>query len=604
MLSFPPFQLDLDSERLWKNGEEARLRRKPFAILRHLVQHPQRVVTHGELVEAVWGKIAMSESLLRTHLCDLRHVLGEGVVETVVGRGYRFGPQVKLLQPEMAQNDVIEAPTNESGKVVVGRERELGALFAALRSAKGGGRSTVFVTGQAGSGKTTLIDVFLESAGACEQALVGYGACVEPFGTSEAYLPVLNAIGALCRESCGDRVIDVFARHAPAWLVQLPGFVSPERFHDLQRHAAGATQARLICELAEALEVLSVDAPVVLVLEDLHWSDPSTAELLAFLGRRRKPARLLIVGTYRPEEAARGHPLARAAGELIAHRHASWITLRGLDSDALGAYLARRYPGHAFPSQLADELEQSTGGNALFATTLVDELEAQGLLREHHGQWELSSTVHHVTTVRPDSIRRFIDAQIDRLSALQQRIIEIGGIAGMTFTAGVVAHALDTDADSVDSACELLASEHGLLQCAGTESWPDGTVESRYVFRHALVQDAARARSTATTARQCLGKLASCQRLRNQGESATSERFCYDCSQEPADEQEARKKAGPLQRRSRDASAEDATEAGVREAPEGGTRSIEEEEAAIGRLCVAHRRRHQQADPRKELRNQ
>jgi DNA-binding winged helix-turn-helix (wHTH) protein len=512
MLSFPPFQLDLDGERLWKNGEEAHLRRKPFAILRHLVQHPQRVVTHDELVLAVWGKIAMSESLLRTHLCDLRHVLGEGVVETVVGRGYRFRPQVKLLQPDGAQDipdDLIDASTTGNGKVVVGRERELGALFSALRSAKGGGRSTVFVTGQAGSGKTTLVDVFLENAGACQQALVGYGACVEQFGTSEAYLPLLNAIGALCRGRSGDRVIDMFAKHAPAWLVQLPGFVPRERFHDLQRHAAGATPARLICELAEALEVLSVDVPVVLVLEDLQWSDPSMAALLAFLGSRRKPARLLIIGTYRPEEAARGHPVARVARELAAHRQASWVTLAALDSDTLGAYLARRYPGHAFPSQLADELEQSTGGNALFVTTLVDELEAQGLLRERHGQWELASTVQHVTTVRPDSIRRFIDAQIDRLSALEQRIIEIGGIAGMTFTAGVVADALDTDADSVDLACESLASEHGLLQCAGTESWPDGTVQSRYIFRHALLQDAARARSTATSARQCLGKLAS-----------------------------------------------------------------------------------------------
>jgi DNA-binding winged helix-turn-helix (wHTH) protein len=580
MLSFPPFQLDLDSERLWKNGEEAHLRRKPFAILRHLVQHPQRVVTHEELVLAVWGKTAMSESLLRTHLCDLRHVLGEGFVETVVGRGYRFGPQVTLLEPEAVRNDVIEGSTLGNRKIVVGRERELGALFAALRSARGGGRSTVFVTGQAGGGKTTLVDTFLENAGAGEQALVGCGACVEQFGTSEAYLPLLDAIGALCRERNGDRVIEVFAKHAPAWLVQLPGFVPPERFHDLQRHAAGATQARLICELAEALEVLSVLAPVVLVLEDLQWSDPSMAGLLAFLGSRRKPARLLIVGTYRPEEAAREHPLARVAGELIAHRHASWIALQGLDSRAVGAYLTRRYPGHSFPSRLADELGQSTGGNALFVTTLVDEWEARGLLREHHGQWELSSTVQHMATVRPDSIRRFIDAQIDRLSTLQQRIVEIGGIAGMTFTAGVVAHALDTDADSVDLACESLTSEHGLLRCAGMERRPDGTVQSRYVFRHALLQDAARARSTAATTRQCRSKLA--ERVETSGhedivgrasafESTTeppqsvtqkiptglqrravafsmSGGLRNDRGQEPAHEQQAYKKASPFQR--------------------------------------------------------
>jgi len=90
VLSFPPFRLDLIEERLWKGNREVRLRRKPFAILRFLAQNPRRLVTQAEIVDAVWGRIAMSESLLRTHMHDLRHALGEAVIETVVGRGYRF----------------------------------------------------------------------------------------------------------------------------------------------------------------------------------------------------------------------------------------------------------------------------------------------------------------------------------------------------------------------------------------------------------------------------------------------------------------------------------------------------------------------------------
>src|SRR3954466_7000330 len=72
MLSFPPFRLDLRDERLWKDDKVLSLRRKPFAILKHLVERPQRLVTHNELVEAVWGKVVISESLLRTHVRDLR----------------------------------------------------------------------------------------------------------------------------------------------------------------------------------------------------------------------------------------------------------------------------------------------------------------------------------------------------------------------------------------------------------------------------------------------------------------------------------------------------------------------------------------------------
>ncbi len=88
MLSFPPYRLDSENERLWKSGQEIHLSRKPFAILRHMAQHPQRLVTHDELIETVWGKIAMSESLVRTHLSALRQVLGEGVCRD--GRRARF----------------------------------------------------------------------------------------------------------------------------------------------------------------------------------------------------------------------------------------------------------------------------------------------------------------------------------------------------------------------------------------------------------------------------------------------------------------------------------------------------------------------------------
>jgi DNA-binding winged helix-turn-helix (wHTH) protein len=90
VLSFSPFRLDFVEERLWKGDRELRLRRKPFAILRYLAQNPRRLVTQAEIVDAVWGRIAMSESLLRTHVYDLRRTLGESVIETVVGRGYRF----------------------------------------------------------------------------------------------------------------------------------------------------------------------------------------------------------------------------------------------------------------------------------------------------------------------------------------------------------------------------------------------------------------------------------------------------------------------------------------------------------------------------------
>jgi DNA-binding winged helix-turn-helix (wHTH) protein len=395
-LSFTPFRLDLASERLWKNGKELRLRRKPFAILRHLVQNPQRLVTHEELVEAVWGKIAMSESLLRTHVHDLRQVLGEDVVETVVGRGYRFIPEVKHTELEASPGDASTAEPHAVGRVVVGRETDLDALRAALRSARDRRRTTVFVTGEAGVGKTTLVDFFLEQANAAGPLFAGRGACIEQYGSGQAYLPVFDAIGALCRGRAAERVIEVFARHAPTWLAQMPALVRPERLAEVQRRASGATQGRTLRELAEALDALSADAPVIIVFDDLQWTDPSTAEFVAFLASRRESARLLLVGTYRSAEVPRGHPISNVSGELVAHHQASSIVLDVLGVDALQAYLSRRFPGHRFPVNFAPTVHRSTGGNPLFMTTLIDELAGKHLLLERDGQWELSTNLEEV----------------------------------------------------------------------------------------------------------------------------------------------------------------------------------------------------------------
>jgi DNA-binding winged helix-turn-helix (wHTH) protein len=94
VLSFPPFRLDLTNEVLWRGHERLALPPRPFEVLRYLAEHPHRLVRQRELVEAVWGDVVVSESLLRTHVFALRRVLGDGVIETIPRRGYRFVPEI------------------------------------------------------------------------------------------------------------------------------------------------------------------------------------------------------------------------------------------------------------------------------------------------------------------------------------------------------------------------------------------------------------------------------------------------------------------------------------------------------------------------------
>ena len=205
-------------------------------------------------------------------------------------------------------------------------------------------RQLVFVTGEPGIGKTALVEAFLSGIGLMDTLRIGRGQCVEQYGAGEAYLPVLEALGRLGRDPRGDQLVHVLKQHAPTWLVQLPALLTDKDLEAVQRRAQGATRERMLRELVEGLDIFTVDSPLVLVLEDLHWSDSATIDLLAMLARRREASRLLVIGTYRPAEVAVGeHPLKATKHELELHGQCEEIPLEFLSVSAVAEYLSRRF---------------------------------------------------------------------------------------------------------------------------------------------------------------------------------------------------------------------------------------------------------------------
>jgi len=137
---------------------------------------------------------------------------------------------------------------------------------------------------------------------------------------------------------------------------------------------AGATPARMLRELAQALEVLTADTPLVLVLEDLHWSDRSTVDLLAYLAQRREPAHLLVLGTYRPVDLVlHAHPLRGLVQELRGRGLVHELPLELLPAAEVAAYLAGRLGGPVAPALVAG-VQARTDGHPLFLVTLVEHL--------------------------------------------------------------------------------------------------------------------------------------------------------------------------------------------------------------------------------------
>jgi predicted ATPase len=354
---------------------------------------------------------------------------------------------------------------------------------------QGGERHVIFVMGEAGIGKTTLLDAWLAHLAGDAPLWIGHGQCVEQFGAGEPYRPVLEALGRLGRGPRGPEVVAWLGAQAPTWLVQMPGLVPAGDLEALRRRMAAATRERMLRELAEALEVLTAQQPLVLVLEDLHWSDPSTLDLLAVLARRREPARLLLLGTYRPPEVRhRVHPLAAVLHELQLHGHSVELPVTALAEDAIAAYLTRRVPSLPCVDALARLVHQYTEGNPLFMVILVEAWLTKGVLREQDGAWSLQGGVEALHDQVPDSLRQMIEGQLDRLSVTEQRVLEVASVAGVEFAAAAVAAGLGQAVERVDEACAALARREQWLRAVGEQCWPDGTVAGGYRFGHALYQ--------------------------------------------------------------------------------------------------------------------
>jgi predicted ATPase len=358
-------------------------------------------------------------------------------------------------------------------------------MRSCLEKMLGGERQILFVTGEAGIGKTALADTFARSLASHGSIRIGRGQCLEQYGTSEAYLPVLEAIGRLSREQ--ERVIEVLRAHAPMWLLQMPSLLSAPERESLSREALGATRERMLREMGDALEALTADLPLVLILEDLHWSDYSTLDLISYLARQRHAAQLMLVGTYRPVElVVSGHPLRAVKQELLAKHQCEELPLEYLGEEAVGNYLSMRFPGHRFPSELAGLIHERTEGNPLFMVNVVDYLVAEGLIVETKESWELTVEIEKVDVGVPDSIKQMIEMQVDHLDAEEQRALEAASVAGAEFSTPAVAAGLREDRAAVEARYDELARRRQFIHDSGIQVLPGGEAVSQYGFIHAL----------------------------------------------------------------------------------------------------------------------
>jgi DNA-binding winged helix-turn-helix (wHTH) protein len=526
MKKFQSFRLDTVNHCLWRGEERVLLAPKAFDVLRYLVEHADRLVTQEEILNALWPETYVNPEVIKKYILGIRKALGDPrdkpeFIETFPRRGYQFiAPVSEVISGAPAGCGI------SAGRKMVGREGAMAELDDYLGQALNSQRQVVFITGEAGIGKTTLVDAFHQAVVSHPNLRVIRGQCVEGFGGKEAYYPVLEAIGHWVREASGGAVVQTLAKQAPTWLIQFPSLIKPEQREALQKEIHGATRERMVREICEALETLTGQDPLVLVLEDLHWVDPSTLDFLSAVARRRGAAKLLVIGTYRPADLILSRsPLKALKQDLVLHNLGREVCLERLEEPDVAEYLENHFAGGSFPEGFAGLIYRHSGGNALFLVNILQDMVKRELIARENGRWTLKVALKDVEPKVPETLDQLIEAQFQQLTGEEQRILRTASVAGERFSVWAISTAAEIEEDAVEEACERLADRLQFIRSAGINALPNGEISAHYDFRHSLYREVLYGRlSEAARARL---HLLLAQRLRA---------FCDPCEQEQATE--------------------------------------------------------------------
>jgi DNA-binding winged helix-turn-helix (wHTH) protein len=490
---FATFRLDAENQCLWCGSQRIVLQPKPFAVLRYLVENPGRLITHDELLDALWPETFVQPQVLRTYMLELRKTLGDDAgkpqfIETMPKRGYRFMAEVReaTVTGQTARPRSVVPGKPVAG--IVGRQQELDRLRAELHQAAAGQRRVVVVSGEAGIGKTALMDAFAGAACADGPAISARGQCVPGVGGTEQYYPVMEVLGHLCASPEGSAACRTLERVAPAWLAML----GRESVAGEGRAGVPAGE-RMPGSLCAALEEISTARPLILVFEDLQWADSATLNLVAALARRRAAARLLVVGTLRPRGAAAGHSLKEFAHDLLQQRLCTEIVLKPLEKAATMKLLARELGVETAPERLGDFIHRHAEGNPMFAIVLLRHLLAQRFVVPHGTDgaidWRMAANFEEMEAGVPEELAQMVELEIEQLTSEEQSLLEAGSLMNVAFPAWAVAAALCKDSLETEVACDELAQRLYFVQRAGQDELPNGASSAFYAFTHGMYRE-------------------------------------------------------------------------------------------------------------------
>ena len=484
-ISFGEFQLDCERRVLQRAGECVDLQPKPLSLLIYLAQHRTRAVPKRELLQQLWPDVFVSEMALASALKDLRRAIGDDgirqqVVKTLRRSGYRFAAPVRdpAAAPPAPRGLIRPAPFDRPGTpFFVGRAGELAWLMERLADAAAGRPRVALVVGEAGIGKSSLVEQ-LQREPECEDFEVVTGRC--QVQASLPYLPFVEALRQWLLQN--DESLDSLVGDEPGVIRQLlqPDSGTAGPLPNAEIWSGERKRAELFSAIYRVFEKLAQRRRIALVIEDLHCADSASLDLLRhFVGamsdsRSSGPLPLLLVATLRPP--ASDDRLARAVEDLERESICDRRDLSGLDAVDVRE-LAGSLGVAALPPRAARRIAAATRGNPLFVRELIREGTPRSR-RPRAARRGGGASAARASVPVPARLGAALGSRIDRLRVRTRSVLTVAALIGDRF--GLLA---------LGAACRM---SDGAIAASVAEAVEAGLLAGErrsYRFAHPLVRE-------------------------------------------------------------------------------------------------------------------
>ncbi|MFW5946105.1 MAG: BREX system ATP-binding domain-containing protein [Candidatus Natronoplasma sp.] len=413
----------------------------------------------SEREKDTWRNIKDEEVMILTE-DDEKNLKLKNIENHISGRY----PTVKGLR-EMDENDVIDLTEIENDiKVFVGRKKELKELEDDLKRVKKEGAKTVLIEGEAGIGKTSLVQKLKPLAEDLGFEFLS-GKCQSE--GSDPYLPFRDAFTEYIEEGSSKKLganMAFIGRREE-------NILEEKNIFDAQKKETFFDTSRYVQELAD-------ENPLLIFLDDLQWVDRATLEILTYMDEKLEDSPVLFLGTYRPEDISKNHPLTEMIQRLERENRLKTIVLEPLSYEDTENTVKGVLGGEDIPKEFVEVVHQKTDGNPLFIKESIRQMLEEGVLDVDEGEFPHSSDDVSISGL----VHNVIGRRLNRLDDETVKVVKMGSVIGDNIPFDLLSETVDM------SEIDLL--DH-IDMLTGNNIWEEDFEEERFYFSHELIKDTA-----------------------------------------------------------------------------------------------------------------